>query len=230
MALSPLLDRVVFERHTEAAMEDAGAEAASGDAEFQAMADAAVSRDARNVAEGARDLGRAFESYQKKQKRRAAKGGARVPEAEVFAADLDRGEPVRLAAAGEAAFPSWTPGGDRILFAANGASGIEFWTMREDGGDRQPLLKGVKAVDPASVRLSADGKQVFFVAPAEGAPGGDLHVAPAGGGEARRLANKHTFKQRYAVSPDGKRIAYEVPQDVKMLTGEGRSEIWLLKR
>jgi hypothetical protein len=55
-------------------------------------------------------------------------------------------------------------------------------------------------------------------------------VAPAGGGAPRRLANKHSFKHRYAVSPDGKRIAYEVLEDVKMIGGEGRSEIWVMSR
>lgn len=239
MSLSPLVDRVVFERYTETAMEDAVAAAGAGDAEFQAMADAAVAGKAENVIQGSRDLDRVLEARQKKEKRKAARGATGIPDVEVFAADLDRGEPVRLMAAGEAAFPSWTPAGDRILYAANGASGIEFWTIREDGGDRQPLLKGVRVTDPASLRVSPDGKQVYFVAPVEGDPGlaklmtgeepGDLHVAPAGGGAARRLSNKHTFKHRYAISPDGKRIAYEVLQDVKMLSGEAKSEIWLMK-
>ena len=240
MALSPMLDRVVFERYTEVAMAGEVAAAAGGDAEFQAMADTIVAGKAQNVVEGNRDLNRALEARQKKEKRRSARGVSRVPDVELFAADLDRGEPVRLSAPGEAAFPSWTPAGDRILYAANGASGIEFWTMREDGGDRQPLLEGVKVADPSSVTLSPDGKSVFFVAPVEGDPGlaklmtgeepADLHVAPVGGGAARRLSNKHTFKHRFAVSPDGKRIAYEVLQDVKMLSGEAKSEIWLMNR
>ena len=112
--------------------------------------------------------------------------------------------------------------------------------MREDGGDRRSVLKGVNVADPSSVRLSPDGKYVFFVAPVEGDPAvaklmtgeepADLHEAPVGGGEARRLSNKHSFKHRFAVSPDGKRIAYEVLQDVKMLSGEGKSEIWLMNR
>jgi Tol biopolymer transport system component len=147
---------------------------------------------------------------------------------------------VRLAAAGEAAYARWTAAGDRILFARNGASGIEFWTMTEDGGDRQPVLTGVKVYDPGSVRLSADGKEVFFVAAVEGDPAlaklmtgeepADLHVVKAGGSGPRRLANRHSFKHRYAVSPDGKRIAYEVLEDVKMIGGEGKSEIWLMSR
>jgi dipeptidyl aminopeptidase/acylaminoacyl peptidase len=157
---------------------------------------------------------------------------------EVFAADVDGGQPVRLAAAGEAAYPSWTAAGDRILFAANGPSGIEYWTMRDDGGDRQMVLRNVKVYDPASVRLSPDGAHVFFVAPVEGdgvarvmtgEEPADLHVAPVGG-TPRRLSNKHLFKHRYAVSPDGKRVAYEVLEDVKMIGGAGKSEIWVMSR
>jgi Tol biopolymer transport system component len=240
MTLSPLLDRVVFERYAELAGDPAAA-APGGDGEFQSMADAIVAGKAENVAQGTRDLGREVEARRYMEKRNAAKGAQRLPfEAEVFAADVDRGEPVRLAAPGEAAYARWTDAGDRILFAANGASGIEFWTMREDGSDRQAVLRNVKVYDPASVRLSPDGKDVFFVAPVDADAGvarmmtgedpADLHVAPAGGGAPRRLANKHSFKHRYAVSPDGKRIAYEVLEDVKMIGGEGRSEIWVMSR
>jgi hypothetical protein len=45
-----------------------------------------------------------------------------------------------------------------------------------------------------------------------------------GGGKPRRLKNRHTFKQRFALSPDGRRIVYEA-NDRK--TGE--SELWLMK-
>jgi Tol biopolymer transport system component len=240
MALSPLLDRVVFERYSETAAESAPDMGGGGDGEFQDMADAIVAGKAQNVVEGNRDLNRELEARRYMEKRKAASSVGRVPEVELFAADLGRGEPVRLTAVGEAAYPAWTAAGDRILYAANGATGVEFWTMREDGGDRQPVLKGVKIAEPASVTLSPDGKDVFFVAPVEADAGvaklmtgeepADLHVAPVGGGEGKRLANKHSFKHRYAVSPDGKRIAYEVLQDVKMLSGAGKSEIWLMNR
>jgi dipeptidyl aminopeptidase/acylaminoacyl peptidase len=112
--------------------------------------------------------------------------------------------------------------------------------MGQDGGDRQPVMANVKVYDPASVRLSPNGKEVFFVAPVEGDPGvaklmtgeepADLHVVAVGGNKPRRLSNKHSFKHRYAVSPDGQRVAYEVLQDVKMIGGAGKSEIWVMSR
>ena len=55
-------------------------------------------------------------------------------------------------------------------------------------------------------------------------------MVKVGGGSPRRLSNTHSFKHRYAVSPDGKRIAYEVLEDVKMIGGAGRSEIWVMSR
>jgi dipeptidyl aminopeptidase/acylaminoacyl peptidase len=89
------------------------------------------------------------------------------------------------------------------------------------------------------VTLSPDGRYVFFVATVPGDAGvakimtgespADLHVARVGAKTAKRLANRHAFKQRYAVSPDGKRIAYEVMQDVKLVGGAGKSELWLMR-
>ena len=243
MSVSPLLDRVVFEQFAEGAgaVETATMEAsAGGDGEFQDMADAVVAGRAQNVVEGARDLNRELEARKFVAKRKAAGRIDRLPmDMEVFAADIDGGQPVKIAAAGEAGLARWTPAGDRILFARNGAAGIEYWTMRDDGSDRQPLLTGVKVADLASVSLSADGKDVFFVATVPGDPAlaklmtgeepADLHVVRAGSAP-RRLANKHSFKHRYAVSPDGKRVVYEVLQDVKMIGGEAKSELWLMNR
>jgi hypothetical protein len=83
------------------------------------------------------------------------------------------------------------------------------------------------------VTLSRDGRSVFFVASVPGEEGiakvmtgespADLHVAAVGSGTAKRLANRHPFKQRYAVSPEGDRIVYEVLQDVKLLSGAGKT-------
>jgi hypothetical protein len=244
MAVSPLVDRVVFERYAETAVAAGGAEAGAaggGTGDFEQMVDSVAAGKARNVMEGSRDLNRELEARKYAERRKAVRGVDRLPmDVEVFAADVDRAEPVRVAAAGEAALPRWTAAGDRILYAVNGPSGVDFWTMRGDGGDRQPVLQGVKVADPASVTLSADGKDVFFVAPVAGDPGmarimtgeppADLHVARVGGRSPQRLSNKHSFKNRFAVSPDGRRIVYEVLQDVKMLGGESKSELWLMSR
>src|SRR5262249_60773188 len=106
---------------------------------------------------------------------------------------------------------------------------------KPDGSDRRTVLSGIKGVDPYTVTLRRDGRNVFFVAggPADegmakimtGETPADLHVAAVGSNQAKRLSNRHPFKQRYAVSPDGKRIVYEVLQDLKVLAGAGKSEL-----
>ena len=59
----------------------------------------------------------------------------------------------------------------------------------------------------------------------------DLHIAEVGGTTARRLTNQHSFKQRFALSPDGKRIVYEVIAETGTLTdSRTRSELWMMFR
>jgi hypothetical protein len=228
----------VFERPLEQAEEAASA---SGEGDFEELVDAVAAGRARNVAEGSRDLSRELEARRYAQGREAARTAQRLPyPADVYVVGLSGGEPVAVTSGSRSAFPSWTEDGSRILFATEGASGVEFCSIRPDGGDRQTVLSGVKGVDPFSVTLSRDGTHVFFVAPVPGEEGiaklmtgespADLHVAAVGSGAAKRLSNRHPFKQRYAVSPEGDRIVYEVLQDVKMLSGAGKSELWLMRR
>ena len=111
--------------------------------------------------------------------------------------------------------------------------------MNPDGTDRQMVLSGAKLADLATVTLTRDGKRVFFVSPVEASEGiarvmtgetpADLFVSRTGSGKARRVANRHSFKQRFSVSPDGSRVAYEVLTDVKLVGGAERSEIWLTR-
>lgn len=237
-AFSAAYESVVFEQSSEQAADGA---AASEQGDFEQLVDSVAAGRARNVAEGSRDLSRALEARQYDKNREAARTAQRLPyAADVFVAGLAGGEPVAVTSDRHSAFPSWTEDGSRILFATDGASGVEFCTIRPDGGDRQTVLSGVKGVDPYSVKLSRDGRQVFFVASVPGDEGmakamtgespADLHVAAVGSGSAERLGNRHPFKQRYAVSPEGDRIVYEVLQDVKLLSGAGKSELWLMRR
>lgn len=112
--------------------------------------------------------------------------------------------------------------------------------MNADGTGRQLAFKG-RLADPPAAQLTADGRYVLFVAPVEANEGvaklmtgespEDLHIARVGSSTAKRLANRHPFKQRYAVSPDGRRIVYEVLADPGTLTQPGgRSELWMMRR
>ena len=52
----------------------------------------------------------------------------------------------------------------------------------------------------------------------------DLYLVRPGDKAARRLKNRHTFKQRFTLSTDGRRLVYEA-NDRKT----GQSELWLMK-
>jgi Tol biopolymer transport system component len=236
-AVSGSVDSVVYEQVKDSA---AVATGESPEKEAERFVDRVVAGGARNFAEGSRDLNRELEAKKYEERRKAAGKSPRLPyEADVVVASLDGGSPTLVTSGGQSGFPSWTADG-RILYATNGASGIEMWSMSASGGDKKAVLSGTKLADPSAVQVTRDGRYVFFVAPVEGDPGmakamtgeepADIHVAPVGGSGGTRLSNKHPFKQRFAVSPDGSKIAYEVLQDVKVIGGAGRSEIWLLRR
>ena len=56
------------------------------------------------------------------------------------------------------------------------------------------------------------------------------HVRKARYPPINTMTNTHPFKQRFAVSPDGKSIVYEVLQDLKLIGGAQKSELWLMRR
>jgi Tol biopolymer transport system component len=244
VTISPLVQKALAEKYAETATAAAvpAAPRSSGEGEFQDMAQSVAESNATNFAQGSRNLSRELQARKYTERRKAGRDAARLPYgADLVVTDIGSGSAVQITNDGQSAYASWTPDGSRILFATNGPSGIEMWTMNPSGGDRRMAVPGsVKIADPSSVTLSQDGRDVFFIAPVEGDPGlakimtgespADLHVVRAGDGAARRLSNRHPFKQRFAVSPDGKRIAYEVLQNVTMTGGAQKSEIWLLSR
>jgi Tol biopolymer transport system component len=255
ISVSPMLQKAVFERYAEgeetAAEETPAAAAPPGappgavvipEGEFQDFAQSVAEHNSRNIAQGSHNLSRELSARQYMEKRKKARGVDRLPyRADVMVADLSAGRAIQVTHDGQSAFPSWSPDGSRIVFATNGSTGIEIWSMNADGGDRRRVLAGgLKVADPSSITLSADGGSVFFISPVPGDPGlakmmtgespADLYVAKVWASDATRLSNKHPFKQRFAVSPDGRRVAYEVLQNVTLTGGAARSEIWLMRR
>jgi hypothetical protein len=244
--VSPLLQKALYERWAEEDVAPSapserlpGGATAAGADEFT---EAVIAGGARNLAEANRDMSREVSARKHMERRKSARGAEKLPyAAEILVGDIGGGDPVVLGGGGRHAFPAWTPDGERIQFATDGAQGIEIWTMNAQGGDRKLALgHGLKTVDPSSVTLSHDGKYVFFVAAVPGDPGvakmmtgespADLFEARVGAKEATRLTNTHPFKQRFAVSPDGKYVVYEVLQDLKLIEGAQKSELWLMRR
>ena len=106
--------------------------------------------------------------------------------------------------------------------------------MGADGSGKQPLVQApIELFDPSAVAVGGD--RVVYAAPVKdvntgiaqimtGEEAADLHLVRPGDEAPRRLKNRHTFKQRFALSPDGRRLVYEA-NDRKT----GQSELWLMK-
>jgi hypothetical protein len=106
--------------------------------------------------------------------------------------------------------------------------------MAADGSGSGPLVRApIEIFDPNAVAVGGD--RVVYAAPIRdvnvglaqvmtGEEPADLHLVRPGDEAPRRLKNRHTFKQRFTLSPDGRRLVYEA-SDRK--TGE--NELWLMK-
>jgi sugar lactone lactonase YvrE len=231
LAFSPRSQTLVLERFPENWPEDQAA-TPSPDEELQALADEAVAGGATNVYEGSRDLGRAIEA-RGLDKRGAA--GVGYVAGNLFAVDADSGAVSALTDDGRSSSARWTADG-RIVYVHQpaGASRAELWVMEADGSDKRPLVQApLELFDPNAVAVGGD--RVVFAGPVKdvnpgmakimtGEEAADLHLVRPGDEAARRLKNRHTFKQRFTLSPDGRRIVYEA-NDKKT----GQSELWLMK-
>jgi Tol biopolymer transport system component len=231
LAFSPQSQTLVLERFPEDFPEDAGA-APGADDELQALADEAVAGGATNVYEGSRDLGRAVEA--RGLDRRGAAGLGFVA-GNLFAVDADSGAVSALTDDGRSSSPRWTADG-RIVYVHQpaGAPQAELWVMDAAGNGKQRLVETpIELFDPTAVAVAGD--RVVFTAPVKdvnagmakimtGEEAADLNLVRPGDKAARRLKNRHPFKQRFTLSPDGRRVVYEA-NDRKT----GQSELWLMK-
>ena len=116
-------------------------------------------------------------------------------------------------------WPTWSPDGSLLAFASNRSGNFEIYVRRVEGGQEVNVTD-----DPAEdfqPAFSPDGNSVAFVSTRSSRSGmirigsifgfefrtygGDVWVAPALGGRARRLAQDGNFP---AWRPDGRRLAY----------------------
>jgi hypothetical protein len=230
LAFSPRSQVLVLERFPD---EIPGEAAASGgsDGELQALADEAVAGRATNFAEGSRDLRRAAEA-RGLDKRGAAGVGSVF--GSLLAVDADSGAVRALTEDGRSSNPRWTADGRIVYVHQPAGAAPELWVMEADGSGKQPLVKvPLELFDPGAVGVG--GERVVYAGPVKdvnpgmarimtGEEAADLHAVGIGGGAPRRLKNRHTFKQRFALSPDGRRLVYEAT-DRK----SGQAELWLMK-
>jgi Tol biopolymer transport system component len=207
------------------------------DGELVALADGAIAGRPTNVLEGSRGLQRELEARAYDKRKGARSPGVPVAMTDLFVVGIDGSGLVQLTSDHRAALRTWGNDG-RIVFIGTltAGEGAELISMTSDGSDRQSLFKmPLEADDASAVVPNRDLSRVIFPARVKeanemvanlvtGESAVDLFVVEKGRSGVRRLANKHPFKQRYALSPDGRKIVYEV-RDPK----SGRSELWLMR-
>jgi len=123
----------------------------------------------------------------------------------IWRLDPDGGEAAPITEGPKDYWTSWSPSGDRIVFAgSDGQGSLDVFTMRADGSDRQRLTKD-EASD-TQPDWSPDGRQIAFISSREGS--GQLWVMRADGSAAKRLLETAHELQNPEWSPGGKHIAY----------------------
>ena len=102
--------------------------------------------------------------------------------------------------------PSFSPSGNKILFATAGAGGnpAQIFTVRQDGSDRTRLTQGDRpSSDP---EYSPNGNRIVFV---RSEPVDHLFLMDADGTNVKQLTSGEFATQSPSWSPDGNRIAFE---------------------
>ncbi len=248
VAFSPDGARLAFTMDTDEPAPSAPASASGADtpaafddgsADPTELTNAVTFQQPRNLAQSTAVLNRELEArmYDEKKKRAAEGAGGLLWAApgDVFLMGIDGSGLARLTTVGRAAAPAWSRDGSRILYVVAAERGAEVWSIAPGGGTpEQQFTVPVEGWDPSAVALSADGKRVVFPSRVQANEGMarlmtgesplDLHLLEAGAKAPRRLENKHLFKQRFALSPDGRRVVYEYRNDKT-----GKSELWLLR-
>ena len=119
--------------------------------------------------------------------------------------------------------PSWSPDGEKIVFASDRAGNREIYVMNRDGSNAERLTDN-PALDylPA---FSPDGKRIAFVSTRSG--NADIYVMNADGTSAIRLTSNSADESDPAWSPDGSRIAFSRGGHIYLMNGDGTAELKL---
>ena len=130
---------------------------------------------------------------------------------DIWIVDVEKGTRSRLTFDGDAADPTWSPDGKRILYirvgsAVQGGSDL-FWKPADGSGPAEPLVVGPEAVFAGS--LSPDGRTVIYDVQTAGSGTVDLWVQPLDGERRpRALFASPTVEFGARISPDGRFVAY----------------------
>jgi Tol biopolymer transport system component len=127
----------------------------------------------------------------------------RNPGFDVYTANADGTEVVRLTTTGRNGQPRWSPDGTRIVFTSWRSGAAEIWVMNADGSG-QRLVAGMER--PAYMAdWSPDGTRIAF-STERGDGNFDIYVVNADGGNLQRLTTSNSYwGPRW--SPDGGQLA-----------------------
>lgn len=240
-AFAPAGDRIVYvvreEPASEAMAEDGEPYSPPGDDHDPAsLAESALSGGASNIMEADRGLSREMEARDSAARARPRGGDWPRAKTYLWEANARSGQVRQLTFDGNAEAPRWTARGERILYLVDGSDGFELWWMNPDGSDKTPLGgDDVSILDPETAVVTGDLRHLIARGTVHanegvamlmaGAAPADLYDIDIRSRRARRLENKHSFKQAFSLSPDGDDIAYEYTN-----SKTNTRELWLLER
>lgn len=132
------------------------------------------------------------------------------PKRNLASIDLQAGEVTLLTTDDVSHMGSWSPDGTRIAYFRVGQD-PELWVIDADGGNARAVKQGpIACPHPCSAAWwRPDGKYVAYESD------GQLFAVPTEGVGLHRISGDLKLEERYgfAISPDGKRVAYGVAKD-----------------
>jgi TolB protein len=136
---------------------------------------------------------------------------------DIFSADLAGERVVNLTADSHPdRSPSWSPAGDRIVFASRRASNWDLYVMRADGSDLRRLTEHPSYDgEPA---WSPDGRLIAFTSMRDGQL--DIYTLDLDSGDLRRITSHPSADSQPTWAPDGRRLAFTSWRD-------GNQEIYI---